>query len=78
VLREASYILSGFRERSERSKEVAAQHFTRSAGLTQRLATHTVQKHFWETAVNATDFIAMVREKVEGESLTASSIWIRC
>ena len=69
VLREASWLLPAFKDKSQRSKELAIQYFTRSAGLTQRSAMHTAQKNVLETKANAKDFIAMMRDKIDGRNL---------
>jgi hypothetical protein len=69
VVREAARVLPSFAQKTMRSKIVCMHRFTRSLGLTQRVSTHTAQKHFMETAADAKDFIAMVKQKLEGRNL---------
>jgi hypothetical protein len=42
--------------------------FSPSIGLTLCAATHTAQKHYVETAADMKDFIAMVKQKLEGRN----------
>ena len=49
-----------------RAKAIAVHQFVHSIGLTQRVATHTVQKHFAVTEDSAKDF-AMMRMKLQGQ-----------
>ena len=68
IAREASRLVPSFKEKSERSRILSVSRFTRSIGLTLRAATHTAQKHHVETAADAQDFIAMVKQKLEGRN----------
>jgi hypothetical protein len=68
VAREASRLSPSFGRYTKRAKELSVHRFTRSLGLTQRAATHTAQKHYLETAAEAKDFIAMVKQKLEGRN----------
>ena len=68
VLREASQLLPAFKDKSQQSKELALQHFTRSAGLTQRSAMLMAQKYLLETEADTKDFMAMTRDKVDGRN----------
>jgi hypothetical protein len=65
VLREASQLLPAFKDKSQLSKELVIQHFTRSAGLTQCSAMHMVQKHFLDTEAYATDFMSMMKNVMD-------------
>ena len=63
VGREASRLLPAFCEKSSTAQEQVVRRFTKHLGLTQRMATHTAQKHFLETEDSSRDFIAMMRER---------------
>ena len=63
VGREASRLLPAFCEKSSTAQEQVVRRFTKHLGLTQRMATHTAQKHFRETEDSSRDFIAMMRER---------------
>ena len=60
VEREASDILPVFKHKTVSAKAVAVHSFTRSMGLMQCTATHTVQKHHTQTEDAAKDFIEMM------------------
>ena len=64
--REAAWLVPSFVQKSEQSRIVSVSHFSHSIGLTLCAATHTAQKHYVETATDAKDFIAMVKQKLEG------------
>ena len=65
VQREASWLLPVFKDKLQQSKELVIQCFT---GLTQHCAMHTVQKHFLETVANTKDFMAIMRDEVDGRN----------
>ena len=63
VAREAARLVPSFEQKSTTAQVQIVRRFTKHLGLTQRMATHTAQKHFRETEESSRDFIAMMREK---------------
>ena len=66
--REASRLVPSFKEKSERSRIVSVSRFTQFIGLALCATTHTAQNHHVEMAADAKDFIAMVKQKLEGRN----------
>lgn len=69
VGREAACLLPAFKDGIIHAKVLVGHSFTQSVGLTQCTATQVMQNHFLETEAAAKDFIAMIKVKMEGQSL---------
>jgi hypothetical protein len=69
VGREVARILPVFKHKTVRAKAVSVHCFTWSMGLSQRAATHTVQKHHAHTEDDVKDFIAMMKVKLQERNL---------
>ena len=63
VVRKSSRLVPAFGEKSSTAQVQVVRRFTKHLGLTQRVATHTAQKHFRETEESSRDFIAMMQER---------------
>ena len=60
VAREAARLVPSFEQKSTTVQVQIVHCFTELLGLIQRMATHTTQKHIWETDDCSRDFIAIM------------------
>ena len=65
VSSEAARIVPAFHNKTTTAKVQIERRFTKHLGLTQRVATHTAQKHFKETEAESKDFVAMIKARLQ-------------